>query len=736
MDSRHLPYWMIFLLCIAGNSSHAQQQKDSSFVFALINKAEDFFSGSEYDSALYYCDLAAQYSRTKNYHKGLAYTLIERCDILIDKDDLQAALLLPPAILGIGQQLKDSLIMAIANMQSAQIRMYNNQPDEALPFFEKSIRYGFDRYPSRYAALAYNDLGYTYGLKGNLNDKAVCLLRSIKIYESLGEGYYGEKAAAYNNLATVYYELKQKDKTIEYALKSIAYREKSGDIERLAIGCCNLSQFYLGVNNDEALKYQKLCVKYSEQSGDQSRILHSYTTSALIANEQKDTTTALNYELKIINMLEKSGKDQLMLARRYISAGMAYSQRDSAAALSYFKKSVQLSEKLKDKFNLRDVYYQLALLYRRHQNFEQAYESYNKHILYRDSIVKNNTASTIADLEKKYETEKKDNLIARLNDAQSIKTLQIEKQRALIARNRTEAEKKQNDIDLLSKTKELQELKIAQQDELLEKQMLTARNNQQQLELTEKENLLQEKQLRATRMARNLLLAGVVLILVTSYFLFNRYQLKRKIAAQQALINMRNDIAKDLHDEIGSTLTSIRILSEASGKFLQNDNEKAGSFIHQIREQSAAAQQGMSDIVWAVTSDNDKLENLVARMREYAAHTLDPKDIITTIQIDEQLLSLVLNMQQRRDIFLIYKEAVNNIAKYAEANKVSVYLEKTEHHLRLRITDNGRGFDVNTVKNGNGLRNMKARAASLNGSLILNAAPNEGTSVQLEMPVT
>lgn len=214
MDFRHLPYCMIFLLCIAGNSSHAQQQKDSSFVFALINKAEDFFSGSEYDSALYYCDLAAQYSRTKNYHKGLAYTLIERCDILIDKDDLQAALLLPPAILGIGQQLKDSLIMAIANMQSAQIRMYNNQPDEALPFFEKSIRYGFDRYPSRYAALAYNDLGYTYGLKGNLNDKAVCLLRSIKIYESLGEGYYGEKAAAYNNLATVYYELKQKDRPL------------------------------------------------------------------------------------------------------------------------------------------------------------------------------------------------------------------------------------------------------------------------------------------------------------------------------------------------------------------------------------------------------------------------------------------------------------------------------------------------------------------------------------------
>jgi signal transduction histidine kinase len=727
---------MIPVILLAGPLPEAQSQtKDSIRVFELIAKAEDFFSAAAYDSALHYCHIAEIYCKRHNYKKGLAFTIIERTDILMDKGDLEAAAQQAAGAHAIGVQLKDSLILAITFMQMAQVNMYGNKFDEAIPYFENSVHY-FNHHPSRYAALAFNDFGYTYGIKGELDKKAGFLIRSIDIYESLGEGYDGEKAAAYNNLATVYYELKQRDKTIEYAKRSVALREKTGDIARLSLGCCNLSQFYLGVNNQEAIRYQQLCVKYAEQSGDESRILHSYITASLIASEQKDSNKAVEYELKTISLLEKSKKDPHMLARRYIAVGMAFSKKDSAQAITWFNKAQVLAGSLNDKFNLRDLYLQLALFYKHHKDYEAAYRHFNDHILYRDSIIKSNTASAIAGLEAKYESEKKDNLIVRLNTAQEIKTLQIEKQNALLSGNLLEAEKKQQEIDLLSKEKEVRELRISRQNEQLEKQLLLANYNQQQLELAAKEKQLQEKQLKSSRTVRNLLLTGLLLLSIIGFFLFNRYQLKRKIQEQEALLAIRNNIAKDLHDEIGSTLTSIRILSEVSGKSLNKDSNKASLFIQKITEQSAAAQQGISDIVWAVKPENDKMENMVIRMREYAAQTLECKNVQTAISIDEKLIHVSLDMQQRRDFFLIYKEAINNIAKYAQATEVTVIIENKDQQLHLLIRDNGAGFDTFITRSSNGMHNMEARAQALGGRLDIQSSPEEGTVVELLIPLT
>ena len=144
---------------------------------------------------------------------------------------------------------------------------------------------------------------------------------------------------------------------------------------------------------------------------------------------------------------------------------------------------------------------------------------------------------------------------------------------------------------------------------------------------------------------------------------------------------LRNNIAKDLHDEIGSTLTSIKILSEVSEKNLYKDQTKTSSFLQKITEQSSAAQQGISDIVWAVKPENDKLENMVIRIREYVSQTLESKNINTIINIDEQVLHKTLDMSQRRDFLLIFREAVNNIAKYAAASKVQIQLEKKNNDL-------------------------------------------------------
>ena len=226
------------------------------------------------------------------------------------------------------------------------------------------------------------------------------------------------------------------------------------------------------------------------------------------------------------------------------------------------------------------------------------------------------------------------------------------------------------------------------------------------------------------------------LLAILTYFLFNRYQLKRKIQEQEALLTVRNNIAKDLHDEIGSTLTSIKILSEVSEKNLHKDQNKASSFLQKITEQSAAAQQGISDIVWAVKPENDKLENMVIRMREYAAQTLESKNIKTSINIEEEVLYKTLDMSQRRDFLLIFREAVNNIAKYAAATEVQIKLEKKNTALQLQIIDNGKGFDVTKQTSSSGLKNMHSRAAALKGSLHIQSENAKGTAITLLIPAT
>ncbi|GAO44269.1 sensor histidine kinase [Flavihumibacter petaseus] len=733
MIFRGLSWLFVFNLVLHTAAYGQHNTRDSVLVCSLIDKAESFFTRSAYDSALHYCNEAEQYARKRQYPKGIAFAIIEKTDILIDKNDLTAADLLTPQTFGIGKQLNDSLITAIAWMQMAQVRMYGQRPEEAVTYFRRAIDHHFAAHPGRYAALAFNDFGYTCGVLGDLEGKARNLLLALNAYETL-EGYFGEKAAVLNNLATLYHELKQRDKAIDYARQSLSYREKAGDPGRLALGCCNLSQFYLGVNDSAAGVYQLRCLKYAEQSGEEDRILHALATSSLVATSRKDTSAALHYELKSVALMEKSGRQQNMLAKRYISVGMAYRNSDSLLAERYFNKAATLAGTLRDKYTLRDLQWQLAGFYKSRGNYQLAYQAYNQYILYRDSIVQDNTAATIAALETRFESQKKDNEISRLKAAQDIRGLQIEKQEAVIAGNLLEAKRQEDQIELLSQAKELQELKYAAQREQLEKQILQASNNAQKLMLSDKEKLLRGRLLKTTQLTRNLLYAGIIILLLSGYFLFSRYQLKRKIQEQQAMMAIRNNIAKDLHDEIGSALTSIRILSEVSGRNLSGDSNKTHAYLQQITEQSAAAQQGMSDIVWAVRPENDTLENMVIRMREYAAATLESKDVITSIRIDESLLEKTLDMHQRRDFLLLYKEAINNIAKHAEARNVDITLRRQADQLEMIIMDDGRGFDPSGSTSSNGLRNMEARAQLLGGRLSVQTATGNGTSITLYLP--
>lgn len=200
---------------------------------------------------------------------------------------------------------------------------------------------------------------------------------------------------------------------------------------------------------------------------------------------------------------------------------------------------------------------------------------------------------------------------------------------------------------------------------------------------------------------------------------------------------VRENIARDLHDDMGSYLSSISLLSQSVVNLTQKDPAKANALVQRIGETARQLMDSMGDIIWSVNPENDSMTHTVVRMRDAGADLLEEQNITFTLDLDETLLHSHLPLEYRRDFFLIYKEALTNIAKYAQAGHVWVRLERNGPDLVFTIRDDGVGFDpqqpvLASSLGGNGLKNMRNRAKKMGGTLTLTTAPGQGTTILLQ----
>ncbi len=214
--------------------------------------------------------------------------------------------------------------------------------------------------------------------------------------------------------------------------------------------------------------------------------------------------------------------------------------------------------------------------------------------------------------------------------------------------------------------------------------------------------------------------------------LFFRFRLQQTIQLQ----NIRNNIAKDLHDEIGSNLSSIALFNEvAKENAAKENNHSILPVLNKIEQYTNISQEAMSDIVWMINAKNDAFENIASRMRSMASEIFEAKNITLHVDIDEQLNHQKLNMAQRKNFYLLFKEAVNNTAKYADCKHVFLKIILQNNFIEMTISDDGKGFDIAKVKNGNGLLNMKKRADELKGKFSITSEIGKGTSKTLVFPI-
>ncbi len=225
--------------------------------------------------------------------------------------------------------------------------------------------------------------------------------------------------------------------------------------------------------------------------------------------------------------------------------------------------------------------------------------------------------------------------------------------------------------------------------------------------------------------------AIIEVLLFSAAFGFKMRQIEKE---RRAYERIRENISSDLHDEIGSTLSSIAILSEAlQRKTATGDNHQS---IGVITERTRQVMDTMSDIVWSINPLNDEMDVVLLKMREFAVETFEAKEILLHFHTDEVLPTLRLAIEQRKDFYLFFKEAINNAAKYAQASEVWVSITKPGQEIQMNIQDNGQGFDTGLFRRGNGLQNMQERAHRLNGNWTLESKPGHGTRIYLSFSVT
>ncbi|HUR30739.1 MAG TPA: triple tyrosine motif-containing protein, partial [Saprospiraceae bacterium] len=205
------------------------------------------------------------------------------------------------------------------------------------------------------------------------------------------------------------------------------------------------------------------------------------------------------------------------------------------------------------------------------------------------------------------------------------------------------------------------------------------------------------------------------------------------IENQQAVENERTRIASEMHDDLGSGLTTIRYLSDKALKQAK-DAEEAGQ-IKRIADHSNTLVRNMSEIIWAMNSRYDNTENLIGYLRRYASEYLDERQMPFKFESEDGDQSLVIGGEKRRNIFLVFKELLHNTVKYSEAQSVLIKIE-TRNNFTINISEiGGKGFNpIVSVEKGNGLFNCQKRLKSIDGQLAFEKT-SDAMNIIISVPV-
>lgn len=247
-------------------------------------------------------------------------------------------------------------------------------------------------------------------------------------------------------------------------------------------------------------------------------------------------------------------------------------------------------------------------------------------------------------------------------------------------------------------------------------------NSENKLLLSKINQLDKEKNIKILQLLATLFFGLILLLIIVI--------IRRKNRLQKKILDQKNEISKDLHDDIGSELSSILINANLLKNYDPNDKQKI--LIDKISNTSSEISQRLNAFIWSLNADNNNVRNFTEYVKQYAYKFFDGTEIKLFFSDDiESVSSRILNGNSRKNLFFSIKEAINNTIKHAEATKVNITISSIDKKgLLITIKDNGKGMQEEN-KFGNGLVNIKKRIAHLNGDVKIQSVNGFKISIQI-----
>ena len=574
-------------------------------------------------------------------------------------------------------QLKDR--EGLNNYFLSYIRFLNHKAEfeKALSISLKHVDFGQRADDSGIIMHAYNEVANEDEYLGDFQGSASYYFKALKLAEQQDNNKM--QRLIDNNLSSVFISLKDYHSGYTYSEKAFKLAKAARDTT--VMGDCLIN---MGVSQIHQQKYSDALLDFNQAE----TIGYKVPDMTLVADALSDKGLVY-YNLHRLTISEKQYQQQKAIAEKYNLpfeklyalfqlAVVKKEKGDFKTAENYASHAISLAEKLNTPDELIEMYDTMAVIKSKLGKLTEAMAYKTKFESIADSVMNAQVQTNIEHLAIQYRSAQKDKEIAQ-------QELKIERSASMVQRKNT-----------------LIEFILSGLIALMAILILSYTSNRHKQKLSRQELLTLQKQHEVNT-------------------------LKAKMLARE---EERNRIGREMHDDIGSALTTILYQGE---ELKRNASEANLKLVKSITDTATSVMDKMNEIIWSMNRDYDSIEDLIAYTRRHAVEFLQNHNLEYNFEIPATIPARHLSGEQRRNIYLVIKEALHNVVKHACANKVCISF-KFNDQLSVSIRDNGKGFVSDTsCRFGNGLKNMQQRMESIGGRFEI--CNNHGTTIHIECPI-
>lgn len=554
-----------------------------------------------------------------------------------------------------------------------------NQYDSAMKVIDDEIFHAQRSKDIPTIAWAYNALANTYEYMGQMDSATTYFIKALKIAEPVAEKNRKLTGTLNYNLASVLYLIGDYKRALSYAEKGYQLGLLRNDTHMMSNSLLDIGSIQVGLKNyDSALTIFNRVINLVKNTSDSSTTMDALNDEADVYATMKQYDRALKkYDQMLLMAQRDHNRYELMYA--YGNLGITQLQlQNTADAEKNLKKAIQIGLELNAKNELRQFYKSLSEVEETRNNFRLSLHYLKKYDSLNNELMNEATRKNMHLLEVKFRTSQKDKEIAEQNLVLAKRKRDIERRNTLL-------------ILFLGGILALVVILV-----------LSIRNYKHKKRLHKQAFMNLKKQ----------------------------HEIENLTAKMTAREEERNRIGKEMHDDVGSALTTILYLADDLKSSSAKNSETTAQ---KIANTAGLVMDKMNEIIWSMNPEYDTVDDLVAYTRQHAAQFLENHNISFHFDVPDSIPEIYLKGEQRRNIYLVIKEALHNIIKHADAKTVWMKFEIGKN-ISVSIHDDGKGINLERLKRfGNGLQNMKQRMEAVEGSFEIR--DDHGTTIKLESPL-